>query len=76
MAVTARSLGIDKLPLEERLALLSEIWDGISAEAGKLELTDQMKAELDNRISDADSNPGSGIPWEIIESDARGRFKK
>lgn len=76
MGVSAKSLGIDKLPVEERLALVSEIWDGISTDAESLELNDQMKAELDRRISDADANPGAGVPWELVEDQTRERLKK
>ena len=76
MGVTAKSLGIDKLPIEERLALVEEIWDGISVDAQSLELNDQMKAELDRRIEEADANPGAGIPWEIVENETRNRLAK
>lgn len=76
MGVTAKSLGIDKLPIEERLALVEEIWDGISSDARGLELNDEMKAELDSRIEEADANPGAGIPWELIEGETRNRLAK
>lgn len=76
MGISAKSLGIDKLPIEERLALVSEIWDGISTDTESLELNDQMKAELDRRISDADTNPGAGVPWELVEERTRERLKK
>lgn len=76
MGVTAKSLGIDKLPIEERLALVEEIWDGISLDTKGLELNDEMKAELDNRIEEADANPSAGIPWELVESEARNRLAK
>jgi len=74
MGVTAKSLGIDKLPIEDRLALVEEIWDGISTDAESLDLNEQMKAELDRRIDEADSNPGAGIPWELVESETRNRL--
>ena len=76
MGVTAKSLGIDKLPIEEKLALIEEIWDGISAEASNLELSEEMKAELDRRIDESQSNPGSGIPWDLVESETRKRLAK
>lgn len=76
MGVTAKSLGIDKLPIEERLALVEEIWDGISVDAKGLDLNDEMKVELDKRIEEADTNPSAGIPWELIESETRNRLAK
>ena len=38
MHISAKSLGLEKLPTADRLALISEIWDGLSAEAGSLSL--------------------------------------
>jgi len=76
MGVSAKSLGIDKLPVEERLALVGEIWDGISSDTESLELTQRMKTELDSRLDEADSDPGTGVPWELIEKETRERLKK
>ncbi len=32
MNASVKSLGIDRLPVEERLALVEEIWDSIAAD--------------------------------------------
>jgi putative addiction module component (TIGR02574 family) len=76
MGVTVKSLGIDKLPIEERLALVDEIWDGISSEVQALNLNDEMKAELDRRITLADTNPNASIPWDLVKLEAEARLKK
>ena len=39
-----------KLPVEERIALVEEIWDSIAEDNGCFELTDAQKQELDRRI--------------------------
>jgi putative addiction module component (TIGR02574 family) len=47
MHATAKSLGIDRLSLAERILLVDEIWDSIAAEAGALEVLQSHKGELD-----------------------------
>lgn len=76
MSVTAKSLGIDKLDVANRLALIGELWDSVSAETEALPLSTQMKAELDNRIAEADTNPESGVSWDQAKNDAIARLRK
>ena len=57
MPATVKSLGIDKLALDERLALVEEIWDNIAAETPGPPVTDAQRAELDQRILEDDANP-------------------
>jgi len=76
MGVTAKSLGIDKLDVSDRLALMGELWDSVATETEKLPLPVELKAELDRRIEDAEANPDSGVPWEQAKSDALARLKK
>jgi len=35
-----------------------------------------MKQDLDRRIEEADANPGSGIPWELVKSETKKRLAK
>lgn len=76
MNVSAKSLGIDKLPVEERIALIGEIWDSVSADAGALPLSDEIKTELDRRIADADANPDDSVSWEDVRASAEARLNK
>ena len=48
------------LPLEERLALVEDIWDSIAAEQEQLPLTPDQWKELDRRLDEfeVDSEPG------------------
>jgi putative addiction module component (TIGR02574 family) len=71
--VTAQSLGIDRLPIEERLALVREIWDGIAAEGRSL-LTDAQRQELERRADEDDARPDEVIPWEEVKARTRARF--
>jgi putative addiction module component (TIGR02574 family) len=66
MPPTLTALGLDKLPREERLALVQALWDSIAAEGPHL--TDSQRAELDRRIADDDANPDDVIPWEQVKA--------
>jgi putative addiction module component (TIGR02574 family) len=76
MAVTARSLGIDRLDVDERLALIEEIWASICADKAKFPLTDAQRAELDRRVADDDSFPDDVIPWDDVKKSARARLAR
>ena len=77
MSALMKSLGLDRLTLDERIALAQELWTSIAAEAepGSF-LTDAKRAELDRRIADLDANPDDVIPWEQIKAEALARFRK
>ena len=55
-----------KLSIPERIALIGEIWDSITAEGKPIPLSDEQKAELDRRMAEHDKNPDAAIPWEEI----------
>jgi putative addiction module component (TIGR02574 family) len=73
MDVSAKSLGIDRLNIEERLALVEEIWAGICADGANFPLTDAQRAELDRRVADDNAFPDNVIPWEDIKASMRAR---
>ncbi len=59
---TVHSLGIDRLPIPQRLQLLEEIWDSIAVEGQLPELPDEHKRELDRRLANLETNPGEVLP--------------
>jgi putative addiction module component (TIGR02574 family) len=52
-----KHLGIDRLGVDERLALVEEIWDSIAADPASVPLPADHKAELDRRLADHAANP-------------------
>lgn len=74
MPATVKSLGIDQLPREERLALVQEIWDTIAAEPGSL-LSEAQRRELERRVALDDAAPDGAIPWEEVKTNALGRLR-
>jgi len=68
MHATAKSLGIDRLSLAERILLVEEIWDSIAAEAEALEVPQSHKDELDRRLAACQADPHAGSSWEDVKS--------
>lgn len=74
MAVSVKTLGIDRLNIDERLALVEEIWASICADAKTFPLTDAQRAELDRRVADDDAFPDDVVPWDEVKVSARSRL--
>ena len=74
MSVSVKTLGIDRLNVDERLALVEEIWATICADAKAFPLTDEQRAELDRRVADDDSFPEDVVPWDEVKASARSRL--
>ncbi|MBI1865391.1 MAG: addiction module protein [Nitrospirae bacterium] len=73
MTVSAKALGIDRLNLDDRLALVEEIWASICADSGGFSLTEAQRAELDRRVGEDEAFPDDVIPWEDIKALVRAR---
>jgi putative addiction module component (TIGR02574 family) len=76
MNVSLKSLGIDRLSVEERLALVEELWDSIAESTGELPLTEAQRAELDRRLADHKANPNDVVPWEDVRASVEARLKR
>ena len=76
MNASIKSLGIDRLPIEERLVLVEEIWDSIAADSAAVPLTDAQRAELQKRIEDDDAHPDDVVPWEQVKAATLARLRK
>ena len=55
-----------KLSPAERAEIAVTLWDSVaeSEDADVLPLSPELKAELDRRLADLESNPGASIPWD------------
>ncbi len=72
MSSLFQKLGIDRLSREERLKLISEIWDSLTP-VDQLPIPDSRVEELDRRIADADANPAAGRSWDEVRARLRGK---
>jgi putative addiction module component (TIGR02574 family) len=69
---TAATLeAVQTLPLEERLALLFQLWDRFLDEGWEPALTEDLKAELERRWANYRANPASGRTWEQVVAHVR-----
>ncbi len=76
MSPTFQALGINRLSVEERLALVQEIWDSIAAEVEQSPLTEDQQREVDRRLAAHQANPQAAIPWEQVEAEALARLRR
>lgn len=76
MNASIKSLGIDRLPIEERLALVEEIWDSIATDSEAIPLTEAQRAELQKRIEEDDAHPDDVTSWEQVKASTLSRFGK
>jgi putative addiction module component (TIGR02574 family) len=62
-----------KLPAAERADLAFALWESLSDSEREAEvvLTSEQRAELDRRLAEHEADPGSAIPWEVIEQKHR-----
>jgi len=74
MGVSVKTLGIDRLNVDERLALVEEIWATICIDAKVFPLTDAQRAELDRRVADDDAFPDDVVPWDEVKASVRSRL--
>jgi putative addiction module component (TIGR02574 family) len=65
---TVKSLGIDRLPREECLALVQAIWDTIAAEPQPPLLSEAQRQELARRVAEDNGAPDDVIPWEQVRA--------
>jgi putative addiction module component (TIGR02574 family) len=68
-----RNIDISDLSIDERLALIEELWDTVAARPDELSLTDAQRTELDRRINEMDGDDTLGQPWDEAISEIRGR---
>ncbi len=60
---------LTKLPVEERIRIVEDLWDSIAHDQNALPLTADQKAELDRRLNsfEADGNLGRRASEAISE---------
>ena len=58
-----------RLPIDERLRLVEDVWDSIAATPEAVPVPDWHKAELDRRLANPD--PGPSLTWEEVRAKLR-----
>lgn len=76
MGQALHTLGIDSMSVEERIALVKDIWDSVAIEAGLLPPNAAEKTELDRRLAEDDATPNDTVSWETIKAEAQARWQR
>ena len=65
---------LTKLPVEERIRIVEDLWDSIAHDQKALPLTADQKAELDRRLDAFAADGNLGRPASEVISDIRNRL--
>ncbi|MDP2339156.1 MAG: addiction module protein [Bacteroidota bacterium] len=63
-----------KLSVSERILMVEAIWDSIPEDEGTVELSDETKQLLDDRLLTHLNNPTEGSTWEEVKSRIKIQF--
>ena len=55
-----------KLPVQQRLRLLEELWDTLLADPEHIDIPDWHRTILDERLAAHRDEPDQGTPWEEV----------
>lgn len=61
------------LSIAERIEFVEDLWDSIAEVPEKVELTEDQKRILNERLKAYHRNPNEGSPWEAIKDRIRNR---
>jgi len=57
-----------ELPLQERIQLVELIWESIAAVPEAVEVSPQLKEELNARLADFERDPELGYSWDQVKA--------
>ncbi|MDD2738806.1 MAG: addiction module protein [Methylomonas lenta] len=57
-----------QLPVQERIQLVELIWDSVAAVPETVEVSPELKAELELRLLEFEANPEAGYSWDQVKS--------
>lgn len=69
-----QELGIDRLCVADRIALVQDIWDSVAESVQNIAPSAAEAGELDRRLTEDDNAPEDAIAWEQIRSAARNKW--
>lgn len=57
-----------ELPVQERIHLVEMIWESIAAFPQAIEVSEELKAELDARLAEFERAPEAGYSWDQVKT--------
>lgn len=76
MSISVKTLGINRLNVDEKLALVEEIWATICVDAKAFLLSDAQRVELDRRVAEDDAFPDDVLLWDEVKASVRSRLAR
>lgn len=56
-----------EMSVADRLRIVGDIWDSIAADSKDLEISDELRIELDRRLEAYKADPDAGVTWEELD---------
>jgi putative addiction module component (TIGR02574 family) len=75
MPPTLQDLGLDRLSVEDRIALAHQLWESAVQEVEQAPLTPAQRQELERRLADSLARPDAVTPWEEVKARALARAR-
>ncbi len=76
MSPILQELALDRLSLDDRIALAQALWDSVSKELEQSPISDAQRRELERRLADSIARPDAVTPWEEIKARALARARR
>lgn len=64
---------IEELSPEERLRLIEDVWETFQTSPDSLEISEEHRTVLDQRLSELERNPDKTVSWDEVLQKARSR---
>ena len=61
----------DQMSPAERILYVQDLWDRIAEHPEDVPVSDELKAELDRRLSEPRADPSSAVRWEAVKARLR-----
>ena len=55
------------LPVQERIHLVELIWESVAAFPQAIEVSPEIKSDLEARLIDFERDPGAGYAWDEVK---------
>lgn len=65
-----------RLPVNERIDVVQEIWDSVAADTEAVPLTPEQAEELDRRLEEHERTPDDVVEWSEAEKRIRDSLRK
>jgi putative addiction module component (TIGR02574 family) len=68
MSISLKSLGLDQLDLDTRLALIEELWQSIGGDSDTAPMSANRRDALEQRLADVARDPANVVSWDEIKA--------